>query len=75
MPMRSVSRESVDKLLAEKAEMEGEMASLEAAPLSRLWLSDLREFEAQYAGYVEARNAEQISDVKKKALSKRAAKK
>jgi DNA topoisomerase II len=75
MPMRSVSRESVDKLLREKGELEADMASLDAAPLSQLWLADLAEFEAVYSEYATVRNTAQVSTPKKAAPSKRAAKK
>jgi DNA topoisomerase-2 len=58
MPMVSVSKEQVDKLMKEKADTEAELAALRATPVEQIWLRELAGFEEQYRGYVAKRQAE-----------------
>ena len=51
MPMDSVTKENVDAITAEKAQLEKELAELKATGLSTMWLKELDILEGQYDMY------------------------
>jgi len=58
MPMVSVSKEQVDKLMKERADTEAELTALKATTVETIWLRELETFETQYKTYVAKRQAE-----------------
>jgi DNA-binding XRE family transcriptional regulator len=65
MPMDSVSEESVEKIMKEKAETETELATLIAMTVERIWLNELDVFEKEYGIYKKKREHIQMNGVKK----------
>jgi len=51
LPMNTVSKENVEKLLNEKANVEIEMMELEQTPVQNIWLKELEKFEREYIMY------------------------
>jgi len=51
LPMNTVSKENVEKLLNEKNNMEREMLELEQTSIQRIWLKELEIFEREYKLY------------------------
>jgi DNA topoisomerase-2 len=51
LPMNTVSKENVEKLLTEKANVEVELAELEQTPVQQIWLKELDNFEKEYRMY------------------------
>jgi len=51
LPMNTVSKENVDKLMNEKANVEVELAELEQTTVQRIWLNELEKFEREYKLY------------------------
>ena len=58
MPMVSVSKENVAKLMKEKGDTEAELAVLRATTIEQMWLRELATFEEQYGIYVNKRAQE-----------------
>jgi DNA topoisomerase-2 len=58
MPMVSVSKEQVDKLMKERADTEAELTALKATTVETIWLRELETFETQYKTYVAKRQSE-----------------
>jgi DNA topoisomerase-2 len=77
MPMVSVSKENVAKLMKEKGDTEAELATLRATTIEQMWLRELATFEEQYGIYVNKRAQEYLTKsetgpktvLKKKAVS------
>jgi DNA topoisomerase II len=61
MPMVSVSKELVDKLLREKQQAEVELETLRATTVEQIWMRELAEFEVQYDSYVTKRQQEYMA--------------
>jgi DNA topoisomerase-2 len=57
LPMNTVSKENVEKLLNEKAEVEIQLAELKRTTIHQMWLSELEGFEVQYNKYIVGRNS------------------
>ena len=51
LPMNTVSKENVDKLMNEKANVEVELAKLEQTTIQQIWLNELEKFEREYKLY------------------------
>jgi len=51
LPMNTVSKENVEKLLNEKANVEIELAELERTTVQNIWLKELEKFEENYKLY------------------------
>ena len=60
MPMVSVSKENVEKLMRECAETEKELEALRKTTIEQMWLSELAQFVEQYDIYVTKRAAEYV---------------
>jgi DNA topoisomerase II len=61
MPMVSVSKENVERLLREKQETEMTLTTLRATTPEQMWQRELTEFESQYDLYVTKRQAEYVT--------------
>jgi DNA topoisomerase II len=61
MPMVSVSKENVAKLMKEKGDTEVELATLRATTIEQMWLRELATFEEQYGIYVNKRAQEYLT--------------
>ena len=55
LPMNTVSKENVDKLMNEKANVEVELAKLEQTTIQQIWLNELEKFEREYKLYTVRR--------------------
>ena len=55
LPMNTVSKENVEKLLKEKGDVEIELTELERTSVEAIWLKELVEFETQYRVYRQRR--------------------
>jgi hypothetical protein len=53
--MNTVSKENVEKLLKEKAEVEMELEALTQTSVRDIWMREIEKFEEQYAIYVRNR--------------------
>ena len=72
MPMNSVTDEKVAKIMKEKADLESEIAILEATPLEEIWLKELDILKSSYLSYRLKREALQKSaPIDKKATEKK----
>jgi DNA topoisomerase-2 len=58
MPMNSVSKENVYKLLNEKANNENELEQIKNTTIHQMWLKELIEFDNEYTKYKSNRNKE-----------------
>jgi hypothetical protein len=65
MPMVSVSKENVERLMRECAETEHELEALRKTTIEQMWLGELDQFVAQYDLYVTKR-AEEYTNVSAK---------
>jgi hypothetical protein len=63
LPMNSVSKENVDKILKEKADTEYELEVLVNTTIENMWKTDLIEFENQYDLYKAERTKEYSENV------------
>jgi len=70
MPMDSVSKENVEKIMKEKADTETELSVLKATTLEQLWLRELDIFEKEYMAYKAKREKIPTSSVPKKSVGK-----
>jgi DNA topoisomerase-2 len=61
MPMVSVSKDNVAKLMKEKGDTEAELATLRATTIEQMWLRELATFEEQYGIYVNKRAQEYLT--------------
>jgi DNA topoisomerase-2 len=61
MPMNSVNKAKVSKLLSEKEELVRELADLEGTTLIQMWMRELDVFEKEYQKYKTERERLQIS--------------
>jgi hypothetical protein len=59
IPMNSVSKENIDKILNDEANKKAELQTLVETSLNKLWLNDLAEFEAEYMIYRKMREVTQ----------------
>jgi len=79
MPMNSVTKKNVSKLLEEKKEKELEIERLKMTTIQQLWLSDLEVLEKEYADYIKIREKSQLgiamNESDKKIVKKTAVKK
>jgi len=57
MSMDSVTKENVDKILKDKADLEQELSVLQATTETTMWLRELQEFETEYDAYRVQRSA------------------
>jgi DNA topoisomerase-2 len=57
MSMDSVTKENVDKILKDKADLEQELMLLQATTETTMWLRELQEFETEYDAYRVKRSA------------------
>jgi hypothetical protein len=57
MSMDSVTKEHVDKILKDKADLEQELSVLQATTETTMWLRELQEFETEYDAYRVQRSA------------------
>jgi DNA topoisomerase-2 len=55
LPMNTVSKENVDKLIKEKNEVEIQLQQLQETTISQMWLKELEEFEKHYKTYIQNR--------------------
>lgn len=55
MPMDSVSKENIDKLMKEKGEKECQLKKIKETSLQKMWTMELDDFEKEYAIYRNAR--------------------
>lgn len=58
LPMNTVSKENVAKLLNEKANVEIELSELEQTTVYQIWLKELEKFEREYKTYKNRRLSE-----------------
>jgi DNA topoisomerase-2 len=65
LPMNTVSKENVEKLLNEKANVEIELAELEKTSVQQIWLKELNRFEKEYKTYKNRRSSENDSSLEK----------
>jgi DNA topoisomerase-2 len=65
LPMNTVSKENVEKLLNEKANVEIELAELEKTSVEQIWLKELNRFEKEYRTYKIRRSSETDSSSEK----------
>jgi len=65
LPMNTVSKENVEKLLNEKANVEIELAELEQTSVQQIWLKELNRFEKEYKTYKNRRSSENDSSFEK----------
>jgi DNA topoisomerase-2 len=63
MPMDSVSKENVDKIMKEKADTEVELDILQKTTLEQLWLKELESFQHEYQKYKSKREKIQSEHV------------
>jgi len=56
LPMNTVSKENVEKLLKEKGDVEVELAELERTTVQQIWLAELEKFEKEYSVYKKKRH-------------------
>jgi DNA topoisomerase-2 len=56
LPMNTVSKENVERLLKEKGDVEVELAELERTTVQQIWLKELEKFEKEYRLYKTKRH-------------------
>lgn len=61
MPMVSVSKENVERLMRECAETEAELTALRATTIEQMWMRELDAFLEQYEVYVHKRAEEYLT--------------
>jgi DNA topoisomerase-2 len=77
MPMHTMTKARVQKLLQEKEDIIRELEALEKTALTTMWLTELERFEQEYAKYKQARKASMDASVmdapskKKKTVARR----
>ena len=62
MPMNSVSKENIARLMKERDDAEAELNEIVATTVEDMWLRDLAAFETQYEGFVERRRRKDESE-------------
>ena len=70
MPMDSVSKENVERLMKEKETNEKLYASLKKKTIENIWNEELEEFKKYYINYKKEREAIQTPSVQKKKMLK-----
>ncbi len=70
LPMNTVSKENVEKLMNEKANLEIELTELEQTTVYQIWLKELEKFEREYKTYKNRRLSGNESSLPEKQVSK-----
>lgn len=70
LPMNSVSRENVEKLLKEKNDVETNLEILQNTTIQDMWLKELEAFDKEYKLYVKNRSKIEITVTKKNTITK-----
>jgi DNA topoisomerase-2 len=69
IPMNSVSKENIDKILKDEANKREELETLVGTSLNQLWLNDLQEFETEYVIYKQMREETQKGGIENKVIA------
>lgn len=75
MPMDSVTQENVDAILKEKKETETELQVLSNTTVEQMWITELTQFEKEYAKYKESRATQSATTTKSNSTSEKKHKK
>ena len=70
LPMNSVSRENVEKLLKEKNDVETNLVILQNTTIQDMWLKELDTFDKEYQLYIKNRSKVEITVTKKNTIAK-----
>jgi DNA topoisomerase-2 len=60
IPMNSVSKENVDRLMKEETDKENELEILKKTSLEEMWINDLNELEEEYIKYKKCRELNNV---------------
>lgn len=75
MPMDSVTQENVDAIMKEKKETETELQVLTNTTVEQMWMTELTQFEKEYAKYKESRTSQSSATPKTNSTSEKKPKK